>query len=124
LANAKVLILATHGDYGCATTWYAPEVLRIAPPELGARDEKSGVRFLFVSVLGADKKWSVPQNMTVNDHLQTAYLFACDGGAKAAEWAEHLSPARIITYNRTSTVWDHALWFAFTGPALLAKAEE
>jgi len=124
LANAKVLILATHGDSGCATTWYAPEVLRIAPPEIAAVNERNSVRFLRVSVLAADKKWSVQQNMAVNAHLQTAYIFACDGGAKAAEWAEHLSPARVITYNRTSTVWDHALWFALTGPALLAQKEE
>ena len=84
---------ATHGGDGCATTWYAPEILRIWPPDTGAIDEKKSPRFLHVSVLGKDDQWNTPQNVTVNDHLVLAYIFACDGGAKARQWNEHLAPA-------------------------------
>ena len=57
----------------------------------------------------------------VNRGLQLAYIFACNGGAKAAEWREHLFPAEVVAYDRVSTVWDHAFWFALTGPARLKE---
>jgi len=120
LANANVLILATHGGEGYATTWYSRDVLRIGPPEDGAM-ENNNPHFLRLSVLGQDDNWSAPENLPVNDHLALAYLFACDAGVKAAQWNEHLAPAKVITYNRPSTVLDHAVWFAFTGPAQLAR---
>jgi hypothetical protein len=122
LTNAKVLIIATHGGDGYATTWYAPEVLRIEPPETGTSDESKSPRFLRVRVLGRDGQWSTPDSISVNAGLKLAYIFACDGGAKAAQWKEHLAPAQVVTYDRVSTVWDHAVWFAFTGPPQLAKS--
>jgi hypothetical protein len=121
LANGKVVILATHGADGYATTSFAPEVLRVWPSDTGATDERSSSRFLRASVLGTDHKWGEGENVAVSDHLQLAYLFACHGGKKASEWTEHLAPARVITYDRFSTVWDHAIWFAFTGPAQMKK---
>jgi hypothetical protein len=50
-----------------------------------------------------------------------AYIFACNAGKKASQWEEHLSPARVVTYNRLSTVFDHAVWFAFSGPSQLKQ---
>jgi hypothetical protein len=62
LTNAKVLIIATHGGDGYATTWYAPEVLRIEPPETGASDESKSPRYLRARVLGRDGQWSTPDS--------------------------------------------------------------
>jgi hypothetical protein len=121
LANAKVLILATHGSGGSATTWSGPEVLRIDAPEIGESDENGNARFLHVRVLGPEGKWGSPERVSVNDDLKLAYLFACDGGARAAQWKEHLAPAKLIAYGRVSTIWDHALWFALVGPSQLAR---
>jgi hypothetical protein len=121
LANGRVVILATHGEDGVAETYFAPEVLRVWPPDSGAMDETSSPRFLRMSVLGSDEKWGKTENVPVNDRLQLAYIFACNGGKKAAQWQEHLAPAQVITYNRVSTVWDHAVWFAFAGPLQLKK---
>ena len=59
------------------------------------------------------------ENLSVNRDLKLAYIFACHGGTKASEWQEHLAPAQVVVYNRFSTVWDHAIWFAFTGPSEL-----
>ena len=123
LTNGKVVILATHGKDGYADTCYAPEVLSVRPPDAGATDENKNSRFLRVRVLGADKKWSEGENVPVNSRLQLAYIFACDGGKKASQWEEHLAPAQVITYNRASTVWDHAFWFALIGPSQLKKLE-
>jgi len=123
LANGKVVILATHGKDGYADTCYAPEVLRVWPPDTRAVDEEKSSRYLRVSVLGADNKWSKEENVPANSHLQLAYIFACDGGKKASQWQEHLAPAQVITYNRASTVLDHAFWFARTGPAQLKKLQ-
>jgi hypothetical protein len=123
LADGKVVILATHGDDGYACTYYAPEKIGIGPPDTGTVDENKSSRFLRVSVLGPDNKWSKSENAVVSSHLQLAYIFACDGGKRASQWQEHLAPAQVITYNRASTVWDHACWFAITGPAQLKKLQ-
>lgn len=119
LASGKVMILATHGGNGYACTYYAPEKLVVAPPDMGATNEKNNARFLRMGVLSADNKWGKLENVEVKGELQLAYIFGCDAGKMAARWEEHLSPARVITYNRPSTLFDHALWFAFTGPGQL-----
>ena len=119
--NGKVVILATHGDHGYAKTYFASEVLSVGPPDTGATDERKSFHFLKARVLGKDNKWSNAENVPVNDQLQLAYIFACDGGNKEAQWREHLAPAHVVSYNRVSTVLDHALWFAFTGPAQLRE---
>ena len=121
LGSGKVLILATHGEDGYAATYYAPEVLGIWPADSGAMDGTASPRFLRLSVRGADNKWSKSENVGVNSQLQLAYIFACHAGKRAAQWQEHLAPARVVTYNRFSTVWDHAVWFAFTGPSELKQ---
>jgi hypothetical protein len=121
LATGRVVILATHGDDGVAESYFAPEVLRVWPPDSGATDEARSPRFLRMSVLGPDEKWGKAESVPVNKHLQLAYIFACNGGRKASQWQEHLAPAQVITYNRVSTLWDHAVWFALTGPAEVKK---
>ena len=120
-ASGKVVILATHGQEGCAITYYAPEYLCVGPPDTGTADEKNSSRFLRMKVLGRDNKWSKWENVAVDGKLRLAYIFACYSGQRASQWEEHLAPAKVITYNRVSTVFDHAYWFAFTGPAELRK---
>jgi hypothetical protein len=119
LANGRVVILATHGDDGVAETYFAPEVLRVWPPDSGVTDEAKGLRFLQMSFLRPNNKWGKAENVPANSQLKLAYIFACNGGRKATQWREHLAPAQVITYNRVSTLWDHAVWFAFRGPAQL-----
>jgi len=119
LQCGRVLILATHGDNGHAVTCYAPEVLGVWPAEIGAIDETKSLHFLRIGIRGADSKWSNLENVSVNPDLKLAYIFACHGGTKACQWQEHLAPAQVVVYNRFSTVWDHAIWFAFTGPSEL-----
>jgi hypothetical protein len=80
LANGKVVILATHGDDGVATTYYASEVLSVWPPDTGATDETKSLRFLRMSIRGQDNKWAEGENVPVNKYLQLAYIFACNGG--------------------------------------------
>jgi len=119
LKNGRVLILATHGERGCAATYYSQQVMGVWPADSGARDEAKSPHFLRVGFRGADGKWRNTENMPVSGELQLAYIFACHAGTRASEWQEHLAPARVVTYNRFSTIWDHALWFAVTGPAEL-----
>src|SRR5262249_54171231 len=116
LKSGRVLILATHGEGGCAATYYSPQVMGVWPADSGARDETKSPHFLRIGFRGADDKWRRVENLSVNGDLQLAYIFACHAGTKAAQWQEHLAPARVVTYNRFSTVWDHAAWFALTGP--------
>jgi len=59
--------------------------------------------------------------MDVNRDVRLVYIFGCDSGKRAPLWQEHLAPARVVAYNRWSTVFDHALWFALTGPAELKE---
>ena len=121
LASGRVVILATHGDAGYASTYFAPEVLGVWPADNGATDETKSTHFLRIGTLGVDNKWGRSENVKVNDKLQLAYVFACNAGKKASQWEEHLAPARVITYNRLSTVFDHAVWFALTGPSQLKQ---
>jgi hypothetical protein len=123
LARGKVVILATHGGDGYACTWYAPEKLGIFPPAPGATSNTRTSRFLRTSVFGADGQWGRIEKVDVTDELRLVYFFGCDVGKKASLWQEHLAPARVVTYNRWSTVFDHALWFAFTGPAELKRLQ-
>jgi len=118
------------GGDGYAGTYYAPETLIVGPPPRGATDELGRQRFLQTSILPYNReswkrlregKWDRWENVPVGSRVQVVYLFACDGGKKAAAWQEHLAPARVISYNRTSAVWDHAWWFAFVGPAQLER---
>ena len=128
LTSGKIVILATHGGGGYAGTYCSPETLIVGPPPLGATDEMGRRQFLQASILPYDwehwnrlreGKWDRWENVPVGSQVQLVYLFACDGGKKASEWQEHLAPARVISYNRTSAVWDHAWWFAFNGPPQL-----
>ena len=121
LEYGRVIVLATHGDAGYAKTSYASEILCVWPADTGVTDAKGNSRFLRVSVLGPDKTWGKSEDVAVNSQLQVAYIFACNAGKRASQWQEHLAPAQVITYNRASTVWDHAVWFALTGPTLLQK---
>jgi hypothetical protein len=117
LKSAKVLVLATHGEGGYAATYFSPEVLSIWPADIGVRNEVNDLRFLCVGLQGANDQWKSIENVSANREIQLAYIFACHAGKKAAQWKEHLAPARVVTYDRFSTIWDHAVWFAFTGPS-------
>ena len=121
LKAGKVLILATHGEDGYAATYYSPEMLGIWPAEKGTRDEVTSPHFLRIGIQKKDGKWTQLENVSVNSDLELAYIFACHAGRRAAQWQEHLAPAQVITYDRFSTVWDHAIWFAFTGPSEIKK---
>lgn len=123
LSRGKVVILATHGGDGYACTWYAPERLGIFPPTAGATNETQSARFLNTRVFGADDKWGGIESMDVNRDVRLVYIFGCDSGKKASLWQEHLAPAHVVAYSRWSTVFDHALWFAFTGPAELKQLQ-
>lgn len=87
----------------------------------GATNETHGSRFLHTRVFGADDKWGGIESMDVNRDVWLVYIFGCDSGKNVSLWQEHLAPARVVAYNRWSTVFDHALWFALTGPAELRK---
>jgi hypothetical protein len=133
LTSGKVVILATHGSDGYAGTYCSPETLCVGPAPLQATMEMNNPRFLQTCILPYDAeswarlkegKWDQWENVPVSSQLKLAYIFACNGGKKASEWEKHLAPARVITYNRISTLWDHAVWFAFTGPMQLEKLNE
>jgi len=116
LANGRVVILATHGEGGYAATYYAPECLCIGAAESGTEDEGKSARFLSMSVRDRENRWGKWENVPVGRDLRLAYIFACNAGERAPLWNERLAPAQVITYNRVSTVFDHAYWFAVTGP--------
>lgn len=121
LADGKIVIIATHGGNGRACTYYAPEKLGIAPPDSGTVDAKLSSRFLRTSVLGPDNKWGQWEDVEVNSGVRLVYLFACEAGKRESQWEEHLAPAKVIAYDRASTVWDHAYWFAWSGPAQMKR---
>ena len=124
LTDGKVLMLATHGQYGFAYTYYAPAVLAIGPADCGVKDQRNSPHFLSMSVVGKDNRYDHWENVAVGDNLQLAYIFACNGGERASEWKEHLSPAQVVTYNRVSTIYDHAYWFAVAGPAAVEHLQQ
>ena len=109
----------THGGDGYVCTYYAPEKLGVGPPDKGATNEGKSSRFLRMSVFDADNKPGAWESVAVNSDLRLVYVFGCNVGTQAAEWEEHLAPARVITYKRESTIFDQCLWFAFVGPAQL-----
>lgn len=119
LASGKVVILATHGTQGFILTT-APERLAIGPGKVGSLDEGGNSRFLRTSVLAANYTLGKPEDVPVSSNLQLAYVFGCYAGIHPGAWEGRLAPTKVITYNRLSSVfWDHALWFAFTGPTQL-----
>lgn len=124
LSVGKVVILATHGQYGFAYTYYAPTVLAIGPPDIGSKDNRNSSHYLNVSVVRKDNSYVGWEDVPVGSDLQLAYIFACYGGQRSAEWKEHLSPAQVISYDRASTLYDHAYWFAIVGPAAIEKLKE
>ena len=121
LACGRVVILATHGEAGYVATYFAPEVLGVWPAESGVTDETGGAHFLRVGTRGVDRQWSKAENVKMTSQLRLVYLFACNTGTKASQWEEHLAPAQVVTYDRYSTILDHAFWFAFTGPSELKR---
>ncbi|MBN2388119.1 MAG: hypothetical protein JXB85_13970 [Anaerolineales bacterium] len=52
----------------------------------------------------ADRMGGAGQN------LQFVYFSGCFAGALESEWAQSLSPAKIITFNRVTWVLEHMLW--------------
>lgn len=123
MRSGKVVILATHGEQGYAVTYYASEYLCVGPPDTGTMDERKSARFLRTKILDRHDKWSEWKNVSVGSQLRLAYIFACNSGTRASQWQEHLAPAQVVTYNRISTVLDHAYWFAFTGPATIKELQ-
>jgi len=130
LTHAKVLILATHGGDGYVVTYYAPQTLCVGPSTSGLASEAQNARFLQMSAvpytydnweLVKKGKWENWENVRVNSYLQLAYIFACNAGQKALQWQDRLAPAQVVTYNRPSTILDHARWFALTGPSQLQR---
>ncbi len=125
LAHGKVVILATHGEEGYVYAFNAPfprlgpGTFCVAPPDSGAVDAARSSRFVQTAELSASNNWSHREPIAVGADLRLVYLFACDAGKRAAQWEEHLGPAKVITYDRASTPYDHAWWFALTGPDLL-----
>jgi hypothetical protein len=87
--------------------------MRIGPPEA---NDRPGERFLLIDAQQDNALRTDTEKVAVGDALQLVYVFACDGGMKAAEWEGRCSPAQVITYDRVSTLWDHAQWFALIGP--------
>ena len=43
-------------------------------------------------------------------NLQFIYISGCNTGTLESEWAQSLSPAKVITFNRISWATEHALW--------------
>ena len=113
----KIVILATHGSGGCAATYFAPEVIGVWPADTGVTDETGSPHFLCLGSRGADDKWRKSETVKIDGQVQLVYIFACNAGKRAAQWQEHVAPAHVVTYDRFSTVLDHALWFAFSGPS-------
>jgi hypothetical protein len=129
LAHGKVVFLGTHGDDGYAYVFnqalprIVPGTLRIGPPDTEAGSEIKIPGGLCISVLGTDNNWSKPEHITVNRGLRLAYIFACNAGKKSSQWHMQLAPAHVVIYNRPSTLYDHAWWFAVTGPAKLRRLD-
>jgi hypothetical protein len=121
LAHARVVILATHGGDGYACTWYAPEKLGVFAPETKAAN--NGPRFLRTSILGPNNQWGDTENVPVSGDLRLVYMFGCDVGKNRPQWQKHLAPAEAITYDRWSTVFDHAVWFGLKGPGALKRIQ-
>jgi hypothetical protein len=118
LANAKVVIFASHGSGGDIGT----PALRVAPPPLGAMDEREGISFLVISRPGAEST-PITERVYPSPKLRLVYVSACDAGLKAAEWKEHLSPADVITFHRLASPLEHLWWLVTAAPASIEKLE-
>lgn len=59
------------------------------------------------------------RKMGVNPGLRFVYLTSCDSGAQKDTWEQVFSPARVVTYDRLTTVLEHFWWLLFEGPQVV-----
>jgi hypothetical protein len=118
LANGQVVILASHGKRGDVIT---PN-LGVAPPTLGATSEQHESCFLWCWGAGVNETGTV-EAIPVNRRLRLVYVSGCDSGQKAEEWEEHLSPAKVITFNRLSAPLEHLWWLLTAAPQEIGNLE-
>jgi hypothetical protein len=121
LTNGKVLIFATHGSEGYLLA--NNSTICIGPPAMGTTNELDKPHYLGICALTADKKWSPWEMLEAGHQLRLVYVAGCDSGKKAAQWTEHLSPARVITFNRLSSLIEHAYWVTIAAPAEIKQLQ-
>lgn len=78
--------------------------------------------FLFLGTHGMKQGILVPEGFfratdiahdEVNPGLQYVYMSGCD---QATDWEEAFAPAKVVTFDRLTTVVEHILWMWFDGP--------
>ena len=65
--------------------------------------------------------------MPQSDRLEFVYLTGCDSGAQETAWKNAFAPARVVTYNRLTSVFEHIWWLWVRAPRVvrgLAAASE
>lgn len=78
--------------------------------------------FLFLGTHGMKQGILVPEGFfratdiepgEVNPGLQFVYMSGCD---QASDWEQAFAPAKVVTFDRLTTVVEHVLWMWFDGP--------
>lgn len=59
--------------------------------------------------------------MPKSPELSFVYLAGCDSGASRDGWTQVLAPASVVTFDRLTSVLEHAIWLWFTGPARIGN---
>ena len=113
---------------------FGPNSVAVMPLTKDAVDQAvSNGKLIYIAAHGADGGIYLPAGIfmwpedigtyEVNADLQYVYLSACDSGYKKDEWEAAFEPARVITFNRLSTVVEHVDWLMFEGPKVISELD-
>lgn len=106
----------------------AVKVVRISPESIA--EAKARGRFVFIGSHGLahglllESGWLTPEQvaeMPAGGRLEFVYLTGCDSGAQKAAWEKAFTPARVVTYNRLTSVFEHAWWLWTRAPQVIEE---
>jgi hypothetical protein len=111
LRHGRFVFLACHGQGGEITT----PGLRITPSPPAEAGATAARGLCLANDEGDDRcgRWRL---LEAGQNLRFVYNSACDGGSKAGEWEQALTPAEVRTFGRLSAVIEHLLWLWSDGP--------
>jgi hypothetical protein len=113
LAHGHVVILASHGTGGDV----AAADLVVSPPPLDAKSQRGAASFVLFRFGAHASRPCEHEEVPVSSQVQLVYLAGCDSGLKAAQWQEHLAPAKAITFDRLSSPVEHLWWLLTAAPS-------
>jgi len=94
------------------------------------REALKTAQFLFIGSHGQAQGmllrdgWLSPDEVKTwprTSRLQFVYMTSCDSGVQRKRWEDAFAPARVVTYDRLTTVWEHTWWLVWDAPEIIAS---